>query len=116
MEDLSTANMSDEEKIGQVLGLEGTLLDQLREAKAFKTMQDWNVFRRPATLFRRDTLEIGLQIQDINQSGGGNGLRPMTIRSIITGEKATGKSLLLLQAMSMAYLNNWIVINIPEGS
>ena len=37
------------------------------------------------------------------------------VRQVLAGGRISGKSLLLLQAMSMAYLNRWVVINIPEG-
>ena len=115
MEDLTPENMIDEERIGQVLGLEGALLDQLREAKAFKPVQNWNMFRRPATLIRQETVALGKNVQEINDALSGEGLGAVTLQQIISGERSTGKSLLLLQAMSMAYLNNWIVLNVPEG-
>jgi hypothetical protein len=108
MSNLTAANMADESKIGDVLGLEGTLLDQLRAAKAFKTTQNWNLFRKPGTLVRKETVEMGRMIQDVNRG-------TPVIRQIIAGERSSGKSLLLLQAMSMAYLNGWIVLNVPEG-
>jgi small subunit ribosomal protein S29 len=115
MEDMTPENMTDEGRIGQVLGLEGALLDQLREAKAFKPTQNWNMFRRPATLIRKETVALGRGIQEVNEGLGGEGLGVLTLQQIIAGERSTGKSLLLLQAMSMAYLNNWIVLNVPEG-
>jgi small subunit ribosomal protein S29 len=34
---------------------------------------------------------------------------------ILTGEKGSGKSLLLLQTLALAFVNDWVVINIPEG-
>ena len=116
MEDLTPLNMSDEGRVGQVLGLEGALLDQLREAKAFKPTQNWNMFRRPATLIRKETVSLGRSIQRVNQSSGGEGLDALTLRQVIAGERCTGKSVLLLQAMSMAYMSRWIVLNVPEGT
>ena len=119
MEDMTPQNMTDVGHIGQMLGLEGALLDQLREAKAFKPTQNWNMFRRPATLVRKETVALGINVQEVNDSsngeGTGAGLGAMTLQQIIAGERSTGKSLLLLQAMSMAYLNNWVVLNVPEG-
>jgi Mitochondrial ribosomal death-associated protein 3 len=120
MEDMTPQNMTDVGHIGQMLGLEGALLDQLREAKAFKPTQNWNMFRRPATLVRKETVALGINVQEVNDSsngeGTGAGLGAMTLQQIIAGERSTGKSLLLLQAMSMAYLNNWVVLNVPEGT
>ena len=115
MEDMTPENMADESRVGQMLGLEGALLDQLREAKAFKPTQNWKMFRRPATLIRRETVALAQSVQEVNQGLAGEGLGALTLKQVITGERSTGKSLLLLQAMSMAYLNNWIVLNVPEG-
>jgi small subunit ribosomal protein S29 len=41
---------------------------------------------------------------------------PQTARSIITGAKGTGKSVLQLQAMAMALQRGWIVVHIPDGN
>lgn len=106
-EKLTTDNVTDTARIGQVLSLDGPLLDQLREAKAFKTTQNWNLFRTPSTLFRQETSELGFDFEDINE-------KKVTIRRLVTGSKASGKSIHLLQAMSMAYLNKWIVLNVPD--
>lgn len=105
--------MVDEAKIGQMLALHGELLDQLREVRAFKPTQNWNMFRKPSTLMRRESVELGKTILDV--SAGQVETRPRTVRRIIAGERGTGKSLMLLQAMSMAFLNDWVVINVPEG-
>jgi small subunit ribosomal protein S29 len=115
MDDLTPQNMSDEGLIGQVLGLEGALLDQLREAKAFKPTQNWNMFRRPATLIRKETVSMGRSIREVNDSLHGEGLGALTLQQLVAGERSTGKSVLLLQAMSVAYMNKWIVLNVPEG-
>lgn len=108
MEKLTPTNMADESKAGNVLALDGPVLDQLREAKAFKTTQNWNLFRNPSTLQRHESVQIGADINAVNESG-------KTCHRLVTGNKASGKSVHLLQAMSMAYLNKWIVINVPDG-
>lgn len=113
MQDLSVQNMADETQVGQVLGLNGELLDQLREVRAFKPTQNWNMFRKPATLMRRESVELGRTVLDIK--AGHAEEKPRTVRRIIDGERSTGKSLMLLQAMSMAFMNGWVVINVPEG-
>ena len=114
MQDLSADNMTEAKNIGRVLGFQGDVLDQLREAKAFKTSQHWNLFRRPATLVREETIGLGQDFEDVNNSLQGDA-QARTIREIITGDRLSGKSLLMLQAMSMAFMNKWIVISIPEG-
>ena len=113
MQDLNVRNMADEAQIGRVLGLNGELLDKLRDVKAFKPTQNWNMFRKPGTLIRRESVELARTVQDVK--AGHAEERPRTVRRIVAGEKSTGKSLMLLQAMSMAFLNNWVVISVPEG-
>lgn len=108
LENLSKDNMLSTEKMGEMLALEGTVIDRLRDVKAFKTTQNWNMFRRPATLMRQESIELGNDFEAIKNE-------PKTIQRIITGDKKSGKSVHLLQAMSMAFLNDWIVINVPEA-
>lgn len=112
LEKLSIENMADAKQIGKVLALDGPLLDQLRDTKAFKTTQNWNMFRTPSALVRTETVETGNDIQDVNDSVKSD--EAQTMHKLITGEKASGKSIHLLQAMSMAYLSKWIVISIPD--
>jgi small subunit ribosomal protein S29 len=114
MHDLSVENMADEVQVGRVLGLESALLDQLRDAGAFKRSQNWNLFRRPGTLVREETLAVGKLIQQINQQRDQQGEKTV-LRHIVHGDKMCGKSVLLLQAMSMAFMSKWVVIDIPDG-
>lgn len=114
MQDLNVRNMTDESQIGKVLGLNSEVLDHLREVKAFKPTQNWNMFRKPGTLIRRESVELGRSFLDVMADDEGK--QPRTIRRIIAGERSTGKSLMLLQAMSMAFMNQWVVIHVPEGS
>jgi small subunit ribosomal protein S29 len=107
MENWGTENMTDPELIGQVAGLDGALLDQLRDAKAFKRTQNWSLFRRPATLIRNETIAIGKELESVNDG--------TTAKHLVVGERQSGKSILMLQTMCMAYMNNWIVLNVPEG-
>lgn len=115
LEYLNNKNMTDQEKLGQMLALEGALLDKLRDSKAFKTTQNWNMFRQPSTLMRQESIELGQDVADINASREDQGMGPRTVHKIIDGERASGKSIHLLQAMSMGFVNDWVVINIPEG-
>lgn len=112
LEKLSAENMPKEEEVGQVFAIDGPVLDQLREAKAFKTTQNWNLFRTPSTLVRNETAELAEEISQINEASQRE--EPVTLNKLVTGVKGTGKSVHLVQAMSMAYLNTWIVINIPD--
>ncbi len=111
MQNWSKDNMLDGQCVGQVLGLDGVLLDQLRDSKAFKTTQNWNLFRRPATLIREETLLMAREMEEVK-----NAEKPKIVKHLVTGERASGKSVLMLHAMSMAYMNGWLVLNVPEGN
>jgi small subunit ribosomal protein S29 len=98
----------DAAQVGTVVGLPGSLVDQLRAAEAFKTTQGWSLFRRPAILIREESVEIAKMIQEAQDA-------KKTPVTIIDGERGAGKSLMLLQAMATAFLRGWIVLSIPEG-
>ena len=112
LEDLSVQNMGDEAYIGNMLGLKGEVLDQLRSAKAFRKTQNWGLFRRPATLVRRETVEMGTGFESVTTSVEGE---KEVLRQVVDGERGVGKSLLMVQALSMGYSSRWVVINVPEG-
>lgn len=116
LEKLTSVNMPTNDNVGEVFALDGPVLDQLREAKAFKTTQNWNMFRMPSTLVREETAHLASQISTINEFTSEEDEGSITLNNLITGAKGTGKSIHLVQAMSMAYLNSWIVINIPDCS
>jgi small subunit ribosomal protein S29 len=98
----------DATQIGTVLGLPGPLVDQLRVVEAFKTTQGWGLFRRPAMLARAESVDIANKMEAACKA-------KKTLSIILDGERGTGKSVMLLQAMATAFLKGWIVINIPEG-
>lgn len=95
---------------GRVIGLPGTVVDSLRAVEAFKTTQGWNLFRRPAILMRKESTQIAEFIQEVEAAEG-----KRTIRRILIGDRASGKSTLILQALAMAFLKDWVVINLPDG-
>ena len=110
MQDLSAETMIDMRLRGQMLGIPGPVVDQLRAVEAFKVSQGWGLFRRPGTLIRKETLAYGKLFDSLNSLP-----TCQNTRRILVGEKGSGKSMLLLQAMSMAFLKDWIVISIPDG-
>ena len=111
LKDISIQSMIDENLRGQVLGIPGPVVDQLRAVEAFKVTQGWPLFRRPAMLMRMDTLDMATEIENISL-----GIRDKTIRRVFVGERGSGKTTMLLQAMTMAFLKRWVVINIPDGT
>lgn len=109
LQDFSTENMVDSRLNGQMLGLPVAMLDRLRALDAFQSRQNWHLFRRPATLVRKETTELGRLVQKLSEKQGETALK------VVTGEHWTGKSIYLVQAMTMALLNNWVVMNVPDG-
>ncbi|KAK3904629.1 mitochondrial ribosomal death-associated protein 3-domain-containing protein [Staphylotrichum tortipilum] len=106
--DLTPSSLADPANTATVMGLPDSLQDQLRASDAFKPSQSWGMFRKPAVLVRKETVDLVNRMQDAAD-------KKQTLRLVVTGDKVTGKSMLLLQAMAHAYLNNWIVIHLPEG-
>lgn len=108
LENLSAANIHDAALEGQVMGLSNEVIDALRATEAFKATQGWSLFRRPATLVRKETAELAKLMQDVEAN-------KTAVRRVVYGERGSGKSVLALQAKAMALLKGWIVIHIPEG-
>ena len=106
LEDVSTEKLMDERLRGQVLGIPGEVVDQLRAAEAFKAAQGWGLYRRPAMLIRRDTGDYARMMENLGKR---------IVRRVLVGERGSGKTVMLLQAMAMAFLRGWVVINLPEG-
>lgn len=110
MQDLSVENMVDPRVRSTVVGLPLSMLEQLRAVEAFKKSQRWGLFRRPATLMRRQTLEMGRLFEKISGEEKGK-----VVKKVVTGKLGTGKSVFLLQAMAMGFLKNWVVFTVPES-
>lgn len=111
LKDINAQSMTDQSLTGQVLGIPGPVVSQLRAVEAFKVKQAWPLFSRPAMLMRKDTLDMATEIENISL-----GVRDEAIRRVFVGERGSGKTIMLLQAMTMAFLKGWVVINIPEGT
>ena len=108
MQDLSEETMLDSRLRGSVVGLPLPMLNQLLAVQAFKPTQGWSIFRRPGTVLRRETLEMGRLVNRIGEEKG------KVFKKIITGVRGSGKSVYLLQGMAMGFLKNWIVVTVPE--
>ncbi|KAL1614035.1 hypothetical protein SLS54_010105 [Diplodia seriata] len=127
--DLQAEDVGDAAIQGKIVGIPmDPVVDQLRAVDAFKPNQGWGLFRRPAMLARRETIELGRLISTVEAASGATvSDLPSTdvdhaeaspapaIRKIVHGERASGKTTLLLQAMSMAFLKGWVVINFPDA-
>lgn len=112
LEDFSAENVRDGSKLrsleGGVVGFSDDTVEALRALEAFKPGQGWGLFRRPAALVRKETVELGEALQGVVE-------RKNVTRQMIYGERGSGKSVLLLQGMAMAYLQGWVVIHFPEA-
>lgn len=102
-------SLADSEMVGKVLCIPEGVVDQLRAIEAFRPTQSWGFFRRPHVLLRTEAIAVGEALKEAQDNKKG-------LRMVITGDRAAGKSVILLQAMTHAFLNNWVVINIPEGT
>jgi small subunit ribosomal protein S29 len=106
--DLTPEALASAENTARVLALPEEVQDQLRAGEAFKPTQCWGMFRKPAVLVRKETVDLANRMQDAAD-------KKQMLRLVVTGDKVAGKSMMLLQAMAHAHLNNWIVIHLPEG-
>ncbi|OAA61715.1 Ribosomal protein S23/S29, mitochondrial [Niveomyces insectorum RCEF 264] len=92
----------------RVAALPDALVDQLRAVEAFKPTQSFPLFRRPSLLVRTETRALATQLRDAAATQS-------TLRLVIDGPRIAGKSILLLQAQTYAFLHGWVVISIPEA-
>ena len=96
---------------GGVVGLQNETVDALRALEAFKPTQGWSLFRRPATLVRKETVELAGDVEWIAEAPKDG----RAVRKVLYGARGSGKSVLQLQTIAMASLNKWVVIHIPEA-
>lgn len=111
MQDITAESIVDEQLRGQVLGIPSPLINRLLAVDAFKPRQGWSLFRRPGTLIRKQTLQYGRWIEHTSM----NKVK-RSLRRVLVGERGSGKTTMLLQAMTMAFLHDWVVINLPDGT
>ncbi|KAI0596621.1 mitochondrial ribosomal death-associated protein 3-domain-containing protein [Biscogniauxia sp. FL1348] len=106
--ELTPERMTDPESGGTVHKIPVAVVDQLRGSEAFKSSQNWKLFRSPHTLVRDETVELAKLMSEAVE-------KKETLRLVITGDRGSGKSILGLQALATGFMNKWIVVNIPEG-
>ncbi|KAK3950385.1 mitochondrial ribosomal death-associated protein 3-domain-containing protein [Pseudoneurospora amorphoporcata] len=108
LEDLRPADLSKQDNVGTIKALPEDVVDALRAMEAFKPTQCWGIFRRPAMLIRQETVDLTKKMKAAEQDR-------KVIRVVVEGNRITGKSLMLLQAMTHALMNDWVVLHIPEA-
>lgn len=109
IDELTSGAMVNSESKGKMFALPDKVVDQLRALEAFKATQTWNLFRRPHFLVRDETVELVRKLEESLET-------KEALRCVLTGSKLSGKSLALLQSMSYALMNDWVVVHIPEGT
>ncbi|KAJ0168820.1 37S ribosomal protein S23, mitochondrial [Colletotrichum tanaceti] len=104
LQDVGIETLAVAENKGSMVALPDQLVDQLRTLEAFKTTQNWGLFRRPHMLIRGETVELAKRLDDAVKER-------QTLRMVLTGDKVVGKSILLLQGLSHALLNTQDLTN-----
>ncbi|KAI1000531.1 hypothetical protein K3495_g7664 [Podosphaera aphanis] len=94
--------------LGKVVRLKDEVIDSLRAADAFKITQGWELFRHPAILIRAESKILSQKLVEAEQE-------KQTLRMVIDGARGSGKSMMLLHAMTTALVEKWLVINLPEA-
>lgn len=97
---------AEQEILGEVVALSDKSLDALRSLDSFKSNQAWNMFNRPSTLMRQETMDLTRAIDETGKD---------TLRRLVVGARGCGKSVMLLQAQAAALMKGWLVIHFPEG-
>ncbi|KAF2767457.1 hypothetical protein EJ03DRAFT_276117 [Teratosphaeria nubilosa] len=95
---------------GQVLGFTNESVDALRALEGFKPTQGWSLFRRPASLVRKETIELVELLEKVAAGQQGH-----VERRVICGDRSSGKSVLMLQIMAIAQLKGWLLLHFPEA-
>lgn len=114
--ELSAENLLDDHIRGKVMAIPKHVTDALLALGAFKRGQGWANFRTPACLVTEDLYNLSQIMEDITkQAKAGNNDPETSVRRVLSGAAKTGKSAFILQALTMALLKNWVVINIPES-
>jgi small subunit ribosomal protein S29 len=113
LKDLDKNNVFNEQNEGKVMGLHPDTVDALRAVEAFKPRQGWSLFRRPAVLMRKEAIQLAKMFKEVDESLQGQ--QKKTIRRILSGDRMSGKTTLLLQGLAMGLVRQWFVINLPEG-
>ncbi|KAM3077571.1 hypothetical protein ACMFMG_006907 [Clarireedia jacksonii] len=108
LKDIDEKVLVDEEMVGKVVGLPNEVVDQLRASEAFKITQGWGLFRRPAVLLRKESMACSKMLDEAQKEKS-------TKRLVVDGDRVTGKSMMLLHAMTTAFVNGWVVLTIPEA-
>ena len=110
--DVETENVLQQDAVGKIMGIPSSAVDCLRTLGSFRASQGWRFFGSPSFLIREETKDLAKALRDIDSARSNDHV----VRTVIVGERGSGKSMHLLQATVLASLREWVVISIPEGS
>ena len=102
-----TTDLNDPDVAGKMISIPDSIIAPLRVVEAFKPKQGWSLFRKPAILVKKEMGEVSKLMVDAAKNKA-------TYRRIVVGERGSGKTVLLLQAMTQAFMNEWVVVNVPN--
>ncbi|KAI1178783.1 mitochondrial ribosomal death-associated protein 3-domain-containing protein [Nemania sp. FL0916] len=105
---LSPQTAIDPDSVGKMMGIPVQVVDQLRACEAFKYSQSWGLFHSPHMLVRKETVDLAKQMADAVR-------KQETLRMVVTGSRGSGKSMVGLQALATGFMNDWIVLHVPEA-
>lgn len=108
LDTLEAGTMTSEASVGKMFAIPNEVQDRLRILEAFKPTQSWGLFRKPHVLLRKEVADLMSKLESSVTDKEGR-------RLVLTGDRMSGKSIALLQAMAYGLMNDWVVINIPEG-
>ena len=108
LDTLAPGTMADPGNSCKMFALPDKVVDQLRVLEAFKPTQTWNLFRKPHVLVRK---EVSKLVKDIEAAKD----KKKALKTVLVGSRLSGKSMTVLQALTHALLNEWVVIHLPEG-
>ncbi|BGP39668.1 hypothetical protein JCM10450v2_003638 [Rhodotorula kratochvilovae] len=99
------------EAVGQVRAFPDRALEVFKTLSIPTSLKREHAFTpKPATVVREATLELARTLDEAKKVSSREG------RYVLTGEKGTGKSSLLLQAVSYAQSTDWIVLYLPSAT
>ncbi|KAJ6784852.1 hypothetical protein PWT90_08705 [Aphanocladium album] len=108
LQTLEAGVLADPQSAATVVELPDAVVDQLRALGAFRPTQSWGLFRKPHVLVRKETVDMVARMDKAVAA-------KEVAKIVLTGSRKSGKSTALIQAMSHALKNDWVVINIPEA-
>ncbi|KAG7132099.1 37S ribosomal protein S23 like [Verticillium longisporum] len=76
------AAMVSKENLGRIIGMPDKLIDQLRALEAFKTTQNWGLFRKPHMLVRKETVQM---MERLNEAAA----EKKTLSTVLTAQDLT---------------------------